>query len=116
MIVQPDPGSFILSNKNMSDWWGALILILFLSVFLAQCHSHEEQHVGTARGRAAYSVTRTNHLFCRTDNKNNKVVYCCANQWPKPKCYDTFQECLAHCHARNLKFPSELSDQPCQSS
>ena len=41
------------------------------------------------------------------DNKNNKVVYCCANQWPKPKCYDTFQECLAHCHARNLKFPSE---------
>ncbi|AQL02526.1 hypothetical protein ZEAMMB73_Zm00001d045546 [Zea mays] len=77
---------------NMSNMCGATILVLFLFVFLAQCRPHELDVVGTS-----YGITKRKDVFCQAGHIDNKLVYYCMHQKPKPICYDTLQECLAKC-------------------
>ncbi|EER89072.2 hypothetical protein BDA96_10G012600 [Sorghum bicolor] len=77
---------------NMTDRFGALMLMLFLFVFLAQCRPHEELVVvGTAMDRP---VPSPDH--CIVAHDDNRELYCCGHMRCLV-CYDTRDKCKAKC-------------------
>ncbi|KXG38718.1 hypothetical protein SORBI_3001G270600 [Sorghum bicolor] len=90
--------------KIRGSWYGALMLIFFLFAFHAQCHPHQQQlNVESTKSRA-YSLTDTTldeskrgPKICKIFHCPQGYCYCCMDQSPKPKCYDTLDECRAAC-------------------